>query len=61
MAAITFGLVGDIISVGEIAWSIAKALNGSRGSAKEYQNLVKELQLFNKALIQVRSSPNSNL
>jgi len=53
MSGITFGSVGDIIAVGEIAWSIAKALNSSRGSAKEYQGLIKELQLFNKALLQV--------
>lgn len=53
MAGISFGSVGDIIAVGEIAWSIAKALSSSRGSAKEYQSLAKELQLFNKALLQV--------
>ena len=56
MSGITFGSVGDLIAVGEIAWSIAKALNSSRGSAKEYQSLVKELQLFNKVLLQACTS-----
>jgi len=55
MAGITFGSVGDIISVGELAWNIAKALNRTRGSANEYQSLTKELELFNKALLQVAS------
>jgi hypothetical protein len=46
--SITFGSVGDII-----AWSLAKALTDSRGSAKEYQGLMKELQTFDRALLQV--------
>ena len=50
---ITFGSIGDIIAVGQIAWSLAKALSNSRGSAKEYQGLVKELQTFDQALLQV--------
>ena len=51
--SITFGSVGDIIAVGQIAWSLAQALTDSRGSAKEYQGLVKELQAFDQALLQV--------
>ena len=51
--SITFGSVGDIIAVGQIAWSLAKALTDSRGSAKEYQSLIKELQTFDQALLQV--------
>lgn len=53
MPGITFGSVGDIIAVAEIAWNISKALDSTRGSAKGYQDLVKELQLFNKAVLQV--------
>ncbi len=51
--SITFGSVGDVIAVGQIAWSLAKALNDSRGSAKEYQGLVKELRAFERAVLQV--------
>jgi hypothetical protein len=57
MSGITFGSVGDIIAVGQIACALAKTLNDSRGSAKEYQGLVKELQTFDQALLQVSSSP----
>ena len=53
MSGVTFGSVGDIIAVGQIAWSLAKALSDSRGSAKEYQGLVKELETFDKVLLQV--------
>ncbi|CZR63961.1 uncharacterized protein PAC_13858 [Phialocephala subalpina] len=53
MSGITFGSVGDIIAVGQIALALAKALSDSRGSAKEYQDLVKELQAFEQALLQV--------
>jgi hypothetical protein len=52
---ITFGSVGDIIAVGQISWSLAKALNDSRGSAKEYQGLLKELRAFERAVLQVCS------
>jgi hypothetical protein len=43
--------------VGQIACALAKTLNDSRGSAKEYQGLVKELQAFDQALLQVSSGP----
>lgn len=51
--SITFGSIGDIIAVAQIAWSLAKALTDSRGSAKDYQGLIKELQTFDQALLQV--------
>jgi hypothetical protein len=51
--SITFGSVGDIIAVVQIAWSLAKALADSAGSAKEYQDLIKELQTFDEALLHV--------
>ncbi len=50
---ISFGSVGDLIAVGQIAWSLAQALSDSQGSAKEYQGLMKELEIFNNALLQV--------
>lgn len=48
MSGVTFGSVGDIIAVGQIAWNIAKALSSTRGSAKKYQSLIKDLELFKK-------------
>jgi len=56
--SITFGSVGDVIAVGQIAWALARALTDSRGSAKEYQDLVKELQAFDQALLQARMIAN---
>jgi hypothetical protein len=53
MSGITFGSIGDIIAVGQLVWGLTSALSGSRGSAKEYQGLVKELQAFDQALLQV--------
>jgi hypothetical protein len=50
--SINFGNVGDIIAVGKLAWGLAKALIGRR-SPKEYQGLMKELQAFDNALLQV--------
>ncbi len=51
---ITFGSVGDIIAVGQLAWSLGKALNTSRGSAAEYRSLIRELGAFEQAVLQVR-------
>jgi hypothetical protein len=51
--SITFGSVGDIIAVGQIAYALAQALKDSSGSGREYQGLVKELQTFDQALLQV--------
>jgi small-conductance mechanosensitive channel len=56
---ITFGSIGDLIAIGEIAFVLAKSLSDSRGSAKEYQALVKELRTFDKALLQVNALPMS--
>ena len=50
---IIFGSVGYITAVGQISWSLAKALNDSRGSAAEYQGLVRELRAFERAVLQV--------
>ena len=48
--SITFGSVGDIIAVAELAFKIVKALSESRGASKEYQDLMLELDLFRRAL-----------
>lgn len=50
---ITFGSIGDLLAVGQIAFSLAKALSENRGSAKDYQDLVTQLKLFDKILFQV--------
>lgn len=41
-----------MIAIGKVAWELARALTG-RGSAKEYQGLVKDLEAFDKALLEV--------
>jgi hypothetical protein len=53
---ITFGSLGDLIAVSEIAWSLGKALNDSRGSINEYNCLGKELENFSKTFQQVSQS-----
>ncbi|CZR68578.1 uncharacterized protein PAC_18477 [Phialocephala subalpina] len=46
---ITFGSIGDLIAVSEIAWSLGKALKDSRRSVKEYKCLERELETFSEA------------
>lgn len=46
----TFGAVGDFISVSILITDVIRALNGSRGSATNYQDLISELCVFNGAL-----------
>jgi len=50
MSGITFGSVGDIISVCLIVQSIAKALSDSRGLASEFRVFVGELESLTAAL-----------
>ncbi|KAF2814381.1 uncharacterized protein BDZ99DRAFT_568011 [Mytilinidion resinicola] len=50
---ITFGSVGDIISVSLLVKDLLLALNDSRGSAAEYQAVVRELYILDTALLQV--------
>jgi hypothetical protein len=52
---ITFGSVGDIISTIQIAIQLLTALNESRGSAREFRDLVKSLTIFYGILEQVYS------
>lgn len=43
MASLTFGSVGDIITVCKIIIDVVKAVSESRGSATDYQGLIREL------------------
>lgn len=52
--AFGFGSLGDIIAICQIAWQLGKALDDGRGSAKEYQELRKDLRVFTEVLMQVR-------
>ncbi|KAK8062029.1 hypothetical protein PG994_008395 [Apiospora phragmitis] len=49
-AGFTFGSFGDIITTAQLVWRLARALSDSRGSAPEFQELVKELNHFYGAL-----------
>lgn len=53
MSSVTFGSVGDIITVCLLAKSIAKALDDSRGSSAEYQGLVTEIRSLERSLLEV--------
>ncbi|KAH7144342.1 hypothetical protein B0J13DRAFT_635422, partial [Dactylonectria estremocensis] len=47
---VTFGAVGDFISVALIIRDIVNALNDSRGSSRDFQELVQSLNVMKKAL-----------
>lgn len=51
---LTLGSLGDIIAVCQIAIQLGRAIGDSQyGSAKSYQDLTKELDMFVKVLMQV--------
>ena len=50
---ITFGSVGDIISVSLLIKDLVKCLDGSRGSSAEYQAVIRELWSLDQALLEV--------
>lgn len=50
---ITFGSVGDIISVGLLIKDLVVALNESRGSPAEYKQLVDDLNLLHDVLARI--------
>jgi hypothetical protein len=52
---ISFGSVGDIIAVIQIAAQLSKALKTSGGSAEEFRDVIQELETFRKVLEQARS------
>lgn len=50
---ITFGSVGDIISVCLIVKDLVDALNKSKDSPKDYQEVIRELWILDRALLEV--------
>ena len=57
----SFGFsAGDFISGANIAFKLGKAFSDSRGSAKEYQQLIRELNVVHKVLLQVEQLRVSN-
>lgn len=52
---VTYNSVGDIISVSLLVKDLLIAINSSRGAAAEYQEVVQELYVLDKALLQVES------
>lgn len=53
MSSVTFGSVGDIITVCLLAKSIVEALDDSRGASAEYQGLVTEIRSLECSLLEV--------
>lgn len=50
---VTFGSVGDIISVSLLIKDLVKCLDESRGSSAEYQAVIRELSSLDHALLEV--------
>jgi hypothetical protein len=50
---ITFGSVGDIISVSLLVKDVLVALSESRGSSVEYQEIIRELYILDRALLEI--------
>ena len=52
---ITFGSVGDIISLCLLIKDLVKTLDSSRGSSAEYQAVIRELRSLDHALLEVEA------
>ena len=52
-AGFTFGSVGDIVSLCIIIKDLVKALDDSRGSSSEYQEVIRELWALERVLMEV--------
>lgn len=50
---ITFGSVGDIISISLLIKDLIKCLDESRGSSADYQAIIRELWSLDQALLEV--------
>jgi hypothetical protein len=50
---ITFGAVGDIISVCLLVKDLVDALDKARGSKAEYRSLIKELWILDRSLLEI--------
>ena len=53
---ISFGSVGDIIAITQLAIQVKSSLSDTRGAPREYQDLVAEHDLFHRALLRVHSA-----
>ncbi|KAH8892629.1 hypothetical protein GQ53DRAFT_840947 [Thozetella sp. PMI_491] len=53
MSSFTYGSFGDIITTIQIAARLSQALSNTRGSAREFQELVLELRTFQRVLDQL--------
>lgn len=53
MSSITFGSVGDIISVCLLAKKIVDALDNSRGAPAEYRGIIAEIRSLETSLLEV--------
>ena len=51
--SITFGSVGDIISICNLIKGLVTSLDDSRGSSAEYQAVIRELHSLDHALLEV--------
>lgn len=51
---ITFGSVGDIVATIQVAAKLLEILSASRGSARDFQELVVELRTYHRALDNAR-------
>jgi len=50
----SFGFsVGDFLAVAQLAYQLGKALSDTKGAAKAYQELITELNVVHKVLLQV--------
>lgn len=50
---VTFGSVGDIISVCLLVKDLVEALDKARGSKAEYQSVIRDLWTLNRALLEI--------
>jgi hypothetical protein len=50
---VTFGAVGDIISVCLLVKDLVEALDKARGSKAEYQSAIRELWILDRALLEI--------
>lgn len=55
MTSVTFGSVGDILAVCLLVKDLIRALDDCRGSADEYQEVIRELEMLDRVLTQVHS------
>jgi hypothetical protein len=56
----TFGSVGDFLSVSILVKDLLLALDDSRGSSRDYQEVVRELYILDTALLQVEKLSRSH-